>query len=166
MNREEMQNDRKIDPLQLDIEAVRQADMFFKWAERAIRSKAAADALEFDLDVLESRLQIQCRKDPEKFGVMNATETAVKSAVRCSDVYITAHNEYTEAKVESSLLAQAVSAMEQRKRMLELLVTLHGQQYFAGPSVPRDLVAEWQEYQKRASDSVTTKQRKRLRRRE
>lgn len=165
MDTTELQNDRTIDPGNLDVEVVRQADVFFKWAERSIEAKAHADALEFKLDVLEAKLQMRCRDDPDAFGVKNVTETAIKSAVLASDKYGAAYREWNKAKAAASLLSSAVSAMEQRKRMLELLVTLHGQQYFAGPSVPRDLVAEWQEHQKRTSDVSTERQAKRVRRR-
>jgi len=53
--------------------------------------------------------------------------------------------------------------MEQRKRMLELLVTLHGQEYFAGPSVPRNLIDAWKEAKKSKAEELLrrTKVRKR-----
>ena len=40
------------------------------------------------------------------------------------------------------LHSQLLKAFEQRKDALENLVRLHGQQYFAGPKIPRDLPSE------------------------
>ena len=53
----------------------------------------------------------------------------------------------------------AVYAFEQRKTSLENLVRLHGQQYFAGPKMPRDLRKEVdRRAQQRKADELVGKQ--------
>ena len=57
----------------------------------------------------------------------------------------------------------AVKAMDDKKRMLQGLITLHGQQYFAGPDVPRDLLASWMESQEGSEKKVNKLQQTRTR---
>lgn len=165
---QELERDRQIDPSQLDVACVCQADVFYKWAERFVQAKAAAEDMEFALDVYEAKLQMKVRSNPEEFGVSNVTEAAVKAAAKCYSKYIDRAEKCRRARLEAELLSKVVVAMEQRKRMLELLVTLHGQEYFAGPSVPRDLVSAWQEATAARSAMVNERQagvaRKRVRR--
>jgi hypothetical protein len=44
--------------------------------------------------------------------------------------------------------------VDHRKSALENLVKLHGQQYFAGPMVPRDLTHEWKNKQQQQKEEV------------
>ena len=56
--------------------------------------------------------------------------------------YKEASQELIDTKYKAEMVRAAVSAIEHRKDALENLVRLYGQQYFAGPKVPRDLSAE------------------------
>lgn len=157
MDRDELQQDRLIDPNELDIEAVQQADLYCKWAERLALAKNMEEELEFELGFLEAKLQMACRKDPDSFGVVKDAETAIKSAVRCHPKYVELARQYQRARKEAALLATAEKALSQKKQMIEELVKLHGQQYFAGPSVPRDIVSAWQAHKMGRTESVIVK---------
>jgi hypothetical protein len=150
----EYQEDIHIDPEQLDVECVRQADDFIKWAERAVKAKRHLDdmkvvleGMKFELKVVEADLSLEVRANPSIHGLEErVTEKAVESVVQTHKRMRKAHNDMLDAQREvakaaegAGLLGAAVDAMEQRKRMLEVLITLHGQSYFAGPSVPRNL---------------------------
>jgi len=165
MDRNEFQLDNEIDPGQLDLEACRQASLFFKWAERAIEAKAIADKLKFSVDVTQAKVQAVIRDDPPKYGIGKITEAAINAAVQIHPDYTKAQDTYLDARKAASLLDVARETMEQRKRMIEILVTLHGQQYFAGPSTPRDLVSDWKQYQEGISNKVTETQASRARKR-
>lgn len=143
MDLELFRRDRIIDPAELDVAAIEQADRFFYWAERAARARVVLDRTKLQVDLAESRLTIECRKEPSKFGIGKITDATVGHAVHNHPDYKAVCDLHLEAREEYLLLDAAVEAMEQRKRMIEILVTLHGQQYFAGPKVPRDLVAAW-----------------------
>lgn len=143
MDRQELEADKAIDPEQLDVECAEQADRFFKWAERLVEAAVNLEREEFDLEVLEARLQLEAREYPERFNIKNITETAIKSAVKSCAKYVDAYRVYLDAKREKLLLEKAVGAMDMRKRMLESLIDLFGREYFAGPSAPRDLVGIW-----------------------
>lgn len=162
---EEWTRDRQIDPGQLDIEAIRQAEVFFKWAERSVDAKAEADRNKLALDIQEASLAIKCRDHPEKFGLVKATEGAINAAVKTHPYYEEAYTKWLDSRANWQLLEKMVEAMEQRKRMLEILITLHGQEYFAGPSVPHDLVATWKEAQEKTGDAANTRMKGSVRRR-
>jgi hypothetical protein len=166
MDRNEFQEDQKINPEELDLEAAEQAEKFFKWAERAVEARETADQAKFTMEVLAAQLKGEAMMDPEKFGLKKTTVEAVNAAVQSWPAYTKAQQEYLEARKVSALMDQAVSAMEQRKRMIEVLVTLHGQQYFAGPSVPRNLVDAWKESQQKKEENVNKKQVSRARKRQ
>lgn len=165
MDTEELQMDRTVDPSQLDVEAVRQSDVFYKWAERAIRAKSKADQLDFELKVLEAKLQAQCRADPESFGVTNVTEKAVASAVLCHEKYRNGMLDLIKAREEQALLDKAVQAMEHRKSMLKVLQELYAGQYFTGPAEPRRLTDAWDKYNGQRGEDVNDRQRAVARRR-
>lgn len=151
--------DRQIQPHQLDVECVRQADRFFHWCEKLIEQKHRVEMLELGYDALEARLQLKCRESPADFGLQNATEKAVSAAVMATKEILSAREKVLQEKRRLQLLERAVSAMEMKKRMLESLITLHGQEYFAGPSTPHDLVSVWEDYVRRRSDAVGERQR-------
>ncbi len=164
MDLNEFDNDKSIEPGQLDVEIVRQPDLFFKWAERAVAARKEMDRAKLALDILEAKLDSQCRDNPETFGLQRVTESAVSLAIKKSKRYKDAYHAYIDARHTAALLDKAVEAMEQKKRMLEILVTLHGQQYFAGPSVPRDLVGEFQRHREAISKRTNERQLKKVRR--
>jgi len=166
MDTNEFAQDRTIDPNELDIEAIRQADVYYKWAQRAIEARVKTDKLKLRLDVTEASLASQCREKPESFGIARVTESAITAAVKSHDSYVKALLKLIHARERQMLLDRAVDALEQRKRMIEVLVTLHGQQYFAGPSIPKDLIKRYKEYQANASaNSLNDTQKAKLKKR-
>ena len=165
MDTNRFQKDKEIDPNRLDLECVLQPERFFYWAQAAVEASSEVDKAKLKLDVTQAKLEMECRQKPEDFGIAKATENAITAGVKSSEKYQEAWNDYIEARKESKLLDAAVTAMEQKKRMLEVLITLHGQQYFAGPSVPRDLVADWKEHRKGIETNVNEQQKARTRKR-
>jgi hypothetical protein len=157
--------DKRIDPDALDTECLRQADVYFKWAERAIEARGEADRLKLKLDTLVAELEIDVRKDPRKYKLDKVTDASAKAKVLSSSEYIEAHERYFSARDDAALLDKATAAMEMKKRMIETLVTLHGQSYFAGPSAPRNLKEAWMKQQEAVADRVNKKQLKIVRRR-
>jgi hypothetical protein len=158
MDKSEIKQDRTIDPSQLDVEAACQADLFFKWAERSVEARAEVDRAKLRLSITEARLQMECRKSPENFDLARVTEPAIGAAVKASKKYRETSDALIRAHETSAMIDQAVKALDIKKRMIEVLITLHGQQYFAGPSVPRDLVAAWRERNEKIETVVKKKQ--------
>ena len=165
MDREAFDRDVAIEPSQLDIEAVRQGETFFKWAEQSATARGEVDHLKFELETLAARLQFQVRESPEKFGVTKVTEAAIQAAVAIHKTVVEATESWLRARQKSALLDKCVEALEQKKRMIEVLITLHGQEYFAGPSTPHDLAKTYQEYKRNTQEEVVGRQRETARKR-
>jgi len=166
MQKSEFEQDLAIDPNELDVQCAGQGELFFKWAEKSVEAKKEADQAKFRMEVLFSQLSNKARKDPASFGLEKLTEAGITTAVKISAEYQEAYEEWIDAKSAADMLGKAVEAMEQKKRMLEVLITLHGQQYFAGPSVPRNLVDAWNDKKEARSSNVKKKTKIRRRKRE
>jgi len=165
MDINEFQRDKDIDPNQLDLECIKQSDRFFHWCKLAVEAGYVVDRAKLRLDVTKARLEIACRQRPADFGLEKSTERGVEASVLSHDEYTVAYKTWLEAKRDCKLLDAAVASMDSKRKMLDNLIRLHGQQYFAGPNVPRNLVNEWKEYQDRLTSNVNTQQRARTRRR-
>jgi len=157
------EEDRKIDPAALDLAAATQPEIFFRWAQQSVEARMAMDRAKLTLELVESRLKLQARNAPEQFGLAKVTEGSLDEVVKTHKDLLEAQQSYFEAREESLLLDWAVGALEQRKRMIEVLVTLHGQQYFAGPATPHDLVDNWNEYQSKKQEILNDRQKKKAR---
>ena len=155
----DFENDVKIDPEVLDVEALRQADTFYRYARAAAEAHTIADQKKLAWETLGSTLSMRVREHPEKYGLVKTTDNSVMCVVTSRDSYLQAAHEYYLAKETAKILDGAVAALEQRKAMLELLGRLHGQQYFAGPTVPHDLLALWAAHRDGTRERLNEKQR-------
>jgi len=135
--------DIEIDQDALDVEWLEQPKKMFKYARLYADAKRKVDYAKEKIEVVKAQLDKEMRKDPDKFELEKTTDAVVANAIVRSQRYIDANGEYIEAKFDADLIRAALQGMEQRKDALENLVRLFGQQYFAGPSVPRDLSKEW-----------------------
>ncbi|HUW44467.1 MAG TPA: hypothetical protein VMW50_01605 [Dehalococcoidia bacterium] len=163
MDASQFQQDKEIDPSQLDVECVRQSDRFFHWSEMAVEAGYRVDRAKLKLDVTKARLEMKCRQKPANFGLIKATESGIEAAVLAHEDYYATYRAWLDAKREQKMLDAAVASMESKRRMLDNLIRLHGQQYFAGPSTPHDLVGSWKGYQERLTTSINDKQKSKAR---
>jgi hypothetical protein len=145
---DEAARDRAIDPLRLDVECLRQAEVFYKWSEQAVLARCATEEAKTRLGDLQSKLELAIRKDPERHGIFKVTDASVAARVAGDPSVRKATERLHKLRKAERLLAATVDSLEMKKRMLEHLVTLHGQQYFAGPATPHDLGALWVQRQK------------------
>lgn len=154
MNYEE---DITIDPDSLDVEWMEQPRLMIKYSRHAAQMRKALDEAKQNLDIAKAEADKSLRNHPEKYGLSKVTDTAVANQILIHPKYKEAYSEYLDAKYESDMAISAVVAFEQRKSALENLVRLHGQQYFAGPSLPRDLSKEWEQKQKQKESNAKIK---------
>lgn len=165
MRRNEFKRDLEIDPNELDVQAGLQGELFFKWADLSIEAQEEQDRAKLNLETAEADLFQKAKLDPDSFGITKATDASTSQAVRLQPKYLEASERLIQAKANAARLRAAVGAMEQKKRMIEILVTLHGQQYFAGPSVPRNLADAWKEVRENREQNVHEKQKGKIRKR-
>jgi hypothetical protein len=136
MNYEE---DMEIDVLELDEEWNKQATLMLQYTKHAAECRKKMDKSKEDLDVTRASLDQAIRKKPEHFKIEKITEGAIGAAILLAEPYKKKYNLYLEARYEYDMAQGAVRALDHKKDALENYVRLHGQQYFAGPKVPRNL---------------------------
>ena len=136
MNYEE---EMHIDENALDVEFLEQPALMVKYSTKLAEARLEKDLAKEELDIVKSDLDLDIRDNPENYDLKKVTEGAITSLILTDEKYIKAQKRFNEANYEVNVLFGVVSAIEARKSALENLVKLHGQQYFAGPSVPHDL---------------------------
>lgn len=147
-------DDITIDETALDVEWLDQPSKMVKYGQAAAQAKMEAELVKERLDVLKAQLDRDIRAGPEAFGIAKITESAVTATITTHPDYQAATQELIAAQYELAMAQVAVRAIDARRSALENLVRLHGQQYFAGPSVPRDLSKEWEKQQKAKRSNV------------
>jgi len=148
------EKDIMIDETALDIECLNQASLFMQYtiysAKKAMERDLAKDAL----DLVRAQLDKSIRINPEQYEIAKITETVVSNAIIEEPQYQTANKKYLEARYEADVAQGAVRAFDQKKSMLEALIKLNGQNYFAGPSIPRNLEEEKLKRQSRVDAGI------------
>jgi hypothetical protein len=134
--------DLKIDETALDIEWLEQPDLMRKYTKKEADARQALDLAEDNLTLQEAKLDKEIRENPEEFGIAKITETVVRNTIISQPAHQEAKQAVIEARYEHNVLRGIVESVRNRKSALENLVILHGQSYFAGPSVPRDIIQE------------------------
>ena len=129
--------DIRIDPDALDIEWVKQASLFGKYAALKSAADRKVNECEQRLKVRRSQLLLEARDK----GAKNAAQE--EAYYRTHPDHQALKKEWIDAQYEADILGSAVSAFGHKKSALENLVRLQSANYFAGPSVPRDIGAEW-----------------------
>ncbi len=154
------EKDVHINENDLDLECLEQPNLMRKYSQHLEFMKKERDRIKEKVDLVRAQLDKDIRSNPEEYDIAKITETVVSSAILMDPYYKKASEEYLDAKYEAGVAQGVVSAIDARKTMLELLVKLHGQNYFAGPRVPRDLSAEREKSQKKVDGGVARKLRR------
>jgi hypothetical protein len=152
--------DIKIDEQSLDLEWLNQPALFMKYARHSAQARRDLDEAKQNLDICKAETDRAIRDNPDKYGIVKVTEGAITSAILTDATYKESYQTWLDAKYEADMATGAIQSFAQRKDALENMVRLHGQSYFAGPKVPRDLAWERQEKQKKANNQVGVMKRK------
>ncbi len=142
-----------IDRDALDDEWLQQPGLYLEWADSLARAKLQLDEAKGALDLLKAELAKDIREDPGGFGLDRPTVGAVEETVIMQDEYQYQLSQVQQSTYLTQVMQAAVFACDHRKRALENLVTLHGQQYFSEPVARTD----------EAKDHVDTERKKRVR---
>lgn len=126
----------EIDPLRLDEEWIQQPKQRQVWGELLADAQLEYDTAKSQLDVIRAETDRDVREDPESYGVGKVTETSIAAAIVTHPAVKLAVKRLHEARHKVNVLQASVDGLEHRKRALTLLVELHGQDYFATPTMP------------------------------
>ena len=146
------ETDVRIDENALDLEWLLQPQLMINYAQAAAEAARVFDLKKEKLSLTRAELDKDIRTTPEKYDVVKVTETVIENTIIMQEEYIEANREMIEAKFQKELAYAAVTALDQKKTALENLVRLHGQQYFAGPKVPRELSEERKKREERSTN--------------
>ena len=152
------EQDMRIDESSLDVEWLEQASLAMRYGKHYAQCKRELAEAEERIKVIRSELVKKANEDPE--GCCD------KEKPNAGDIeaYYRNHARHKKAKAEIIELTFELDIAEiakneisfTRKAALEALVTLHGQQYFAGPKIPRNLSEERQKKQENIDKKVST----------
>ena len=155
------ERDLYIDESALDVEWLGQASLMFRYSKELAKAEREIARLKEKQAVVKAELDRDIRLVPEDFDIkVKVTEAVVSNTILFQEEYKTITNELIEAQYEVSMIKGAVNAIHQRKDALQDLVRLHGQRYFAGPSVPRDLSHEVRQQHEKAVSNKAVKIRR------
>ena len=145
------EQDLTIDESALDVEWLQQARLMMQYGRYCSECKLEMDKAKEHLEVTKAELDKDIRANPDSFDLTKITEGVVSNTIILQPEHQEALDAYLNAKYEFDMALNAVRAIDQKKAALENLVRLHGQQYFAGPNVPRDISHEWEQKQNQKS---------------
>ena len=136
------ERDIKIDETSLDTEWLGQAELAIRYGKYWVECKERFTRAEENVKIVTSELILEVNQTPSL--------VEGKPTVANIEAYYRTHPRHIEAKEEWITAMTELNTAEivkneicfTRKAALEALVQLHGQQYFAGPSVPRNLHEE------------------------
>ncbi len=126
----------KIDADRLDLEWMEQPLLLYRYSAQLADARLELDNAKAALDVMEAELENEIRKAPGEYGLVKETEKEIKSVVMRMQPYQNAVRALNKKKHAVDILWAAVNALEHRKKALENMVSLHGQQYYASPRAP------------------------------
>ena len=151
------EKDLRIDDSALDLELLEQASLFMMYAKHYANTQRSLDEEKQKLDIVKADIDKQIREHPEKFKIEKVTEGAIQSAILTEGSYNIAYKKYLDAQYEKNMAGNAVQSMNMRKEMLEGMIKLLAQSYFAGPSVPHDLSKLKKEREKITESRIGTR---------
>lgn len=156
------QKDLEIDPNALDVEWLRQPKLIGKYHDLLVDAKEEVDDARQDLDNEKAKLDLDIRSNKEKYDLDKTTEAVISSTILLQKSYKEAQKEFNEANYNHLMIQNSLKALEHKKKALENLVILHGQNYFASPKEPRNLDKEYTKTLK--SDKSNEKVKKSMKR--
>ena len=126
-----------IDTDALDVEWLMQPQLFMKWAELYVEAELLHDKAKEKLEYVRASIDSKVRSNPSEYtkSEKKPTETQINGIITIDEEYKEASANFISAKKSFKNLGLALKAFEQRKSALENLVKLHGQTYFASPTV-------------------------------
>lgn len=163
-NELDYEHDMIIDESALDVELLDQVPLAMRYIKHAVQARREERLAAEKVKTTRSELINEANEDPEGcVGKPKPNAQDIEAFYRNDSRYVEVKQEWIEAAYEAEYAELAQKEVSWgRRQVLEKLVTLHGQQYFAGPKVPRDLSSE---VQKRKQSNSRVKKPSRTKRR-
>ena len=150
------ENDIVIDETALEVEWLEQPSLAMRYGKYASYLRKVAKIKAERTKTLRSDLIKEANLDPEGCcGKAKPNAGDIEAYYRSQKKYKQAVRAQIDAEYEADYAELAKNEMcFTRKAALEHLVILHGQQYFAGPRVPRNITQEWEKRKKQKRANI------------
>jgi len=144
-------DDMRIDDDALDVELLQHGDLETKYIQALSEARKDRDWAAEEVKTMRSELIRKCFDDPEgtigRDDGKQPTQAQVESYYRTHKDYKQAKEDFIEKEDRYNVLSDMKDAIHfTRTRMLENLVRLFSEEYFAGPRIPRNLKKERKEW--------------------
>ena len=127
------QSDFTPDKDALDDEWIRQPELYHKYATELADARLDFEEKKNKLEVVRAELDKEIRTDPEQFDLLKVTESGISAVIVVQPEYTKALKRINTARHRIDILQAATTALDHKKKALENLVYLHGQNYFSSP---------------------------------
>lgn len=117
----------------LDEEWVRQPELYHSYATQLADARMKLEMRKNKLEVVKAELDKEIREDPSEYGIVKVTEGAIAAIIVVNPRYVKALEKVNDGRHAVDILTAAVNALDHKKKALENLVYLHGQNYFSSP---------------------------------
>jgi hypothetical protein len=128
-----------LDLSRLELDFLEQTPLMRNAVSVSAKAKNAVAHATRELEVVKAKTKMKVRANPGKFGIPNGkpTKDQVDDALTLSEVYQLALQKVHDAQFAVDKVAGHVKWLDDRRRTIEGLITLHGQGYWAKPKVSK-----------------------------
>ena len=123
----------ELDLLTLDKHWLEQPLLVAEYGIMLADAKDAHDRSKAQLDVTRAEVEAKIITNPKKYKLEKVTVSAINAKVALNKKVLADQRTMQKKKHRVDVLQATMNSLEHRKRALEGLVSLHGQQYFAPP---------------------------------
>ena len=117
----------------LDEMWLEQPRLYHKYAKKLATAKQKFEEDKAELELCKAELDRDIRSNPSEFSLEKITENVVSNTIITQEKYRALQAQMLDTKHQVDVLGVAVTTLDHRKRALENLVSLHGQDYFSAP---------------------------------
>ena len=122
-----------MDPNCMDEIWLEQPRLYHKYAKKLATAKQKLEEDKAELELCKAELDRDIRSNPSEFNLEKITENVVSNTIITQEKYRALQAQMLDTKHQVDVLQVAVTTLDHRKRALENLVNLHGQDYFSAP---------------------------------
>lgn len=150
----------EIDEHALDKEWIKQPALYYKYAKKLADARLEQQEAQNDLEAEKADLDRMIREDPDEYDLPKITEAGVAATIIAQSEYKDALKAVQRKQHEVATLQAAVTAFDHKRKALEKLVDLHGQNYFSEPRAKTTTARKGIEEIKKASSRKKKLKRK------
>lgn len=127
----------EIDEYKLDEACMSQSKHYMEWALKLADAQFNADEAKAQLELIEVELARDIRNHPGQFDVKRVTDKAVAETVKSHKSYQKGLTKLHQKTRRVGRIKAVVNALDHRKKMIEAMVFLRGQNYYSEPDPNR-----------------------------